>query len=208
MKNLKIVLATNNAHKVGEIRAILKKARIRAQVLTLADFPKRRPVVENRTTIEGNAIKKAKEVAKNTGCWALADDTGLFIDAIKGKPGVYSARFAGPGCDFMDNNRKVLRLLSKTPVSKRRAVFRCIAALASPSGRVVHAEGRIVGRIASEMRGRHGFGYDPIFYVPSLHKTFAEMSAGRKNVISHRAKAFSRVPQLLRRAAKQGWLDK
>lgn len=193
-----LVLATNNRHKVGEIKAILKKARVPARVLTLDDFPKAKPVVENKPTIEGNALKKAREVAKRTGHLALADDTGLFIKALKGDPGVYSARFAGPGCTFQDNNSKVLRLMKKTPTSKRIAVFRCIAALAAPNGKSAFVEGKIVGRIAQEMCGGVGFGYDPIFYVPKYKKTFAEMSARLKNEISHRGKAFRQVPRLLR----------
>ncbi len=194
-----LVLATNNRHKVREIQAILKKARVSARVLTLDDFSKAKPVVENKPTIEGNALKKAREVAKRTGHLALADDTGLFIKALKGAPGVYSARFAGPGCTFQDNNIKVLRLLKKTPTPKRTAVFRCIAALAAPNGKAVLAEGRIVGRIAADLQGKVGFGYDPIFYVPKFKKTFAEMSAKLKNQISHRGKAFRQVPRLLQK---------
>ncbi len=202
MKKARLVLATNNKHKVKEIKAILKRARINAHVLTLEDFPPTRPVVENKPTIEGNAVKKAREVAKRTKCLAISDDTGLFINVLKGAPGVYSARFAGPGCTFIDNNRKVLRLMRKTPVSKRGATFRCVAALALPNGKTFLAEGRISGRIAADIKGRVGFGYDPIFYVPRFKKTFAEMSAALKNRISHRGKAFSQVPTLLRRALR------
>jgi XTP/dITP diphosphohydrolase len=202
MKKPSLVLATNNKHKVKEIKAILKRARVSARVLTLDDFPKARPVVENKPTIEGNAIKKAREVAKRTNCLALSDDTGLFIHALKGAPGVYSARFAGPGCTFLDNNNKVLRLLKKTPSAKRGATFRCVAALALPNGRTFLAQGKIVGRIAPDTLGRVGFGYDPIFYVPRYKKTFAEMSPALKNRISHRGKAFARVPKLLKQALK------
>ena len=200
----RLVLATNNAHKVKEIRAILRRAGLPMRVLTLLDFPKAKPVVENRRTIEGNAIKKAKEVARRTGCLALADDTGLFIKALRGQPGVYSARFAGPGCTFEDNNRKVLRLLRKVPVSGRGADFRCIAALADPAGRAAHVEGRISGRIADQTHGSAGFGYDPIFYVPRLKRTFAQITRREKNSISHRARAFRQVPGLLRRFLKTG----
>jgi XTP/dITP diphosphohydrolase len=199
---IKLVLATNNRHKVKEIRAILRKTRTPIKILTLDDFPKARPVIENKPTIQGNAAKKAREVARRTGCLALADDTGLFIKALRGAPGVYSARFAGPGCTFVDNCNKVLRLLKGKPVSKRSAVFRTIAALATPQGRVWWVEGRINGRILEKMSGRVGFGYDPVFYVPRYKKTFAEMSASLKNTISHRAKAFARVPTLLRRIPK------
>lgn len=202
MKKTRLVLATNNTHKVKEIKAILKRARIAATVLTLDDFPKARPVVENKPTIEGNAIKKAREVAKRTQCLALSDDTGLFIKALRGAPGVYSARFAGPGCTFMDNNAKVLRLMKNTPIKSRGATFRCVAALALPSGKIFLAQGKIAGRIDIEIRGKTGFGYDPVFYVPRFKKTFAEMPPALKNKISHRGRAFSQVPRLLRSALK------
>ncbi len=197
-----LVLATNNKHKVTEIRAILRKARIKIKVMTLDAFPKRRPTVEDKNTLRGNAGKKAREVAKHTNRLALADDTGLFVKALRGKPGVYSARFAGPGCTFDDNNRKILRLMKKVAPSRRQASFRCVAALATPKGAVVSVEGRIEGAIAVEPRGMHGFGYDPIFMVPKYRKTFAELGASVKNKISHRAKAFSAVPSLLRKIKK------
>lgn len=196
---IRLVLATNNRHKVGEIKKILTAAGLKLPVLTLDDFPRRRPVVENKPTIEGNALKKAKEVARRTGCLALSDDTGLFVDALGGRPGVYSARFAGPGCTFEDNNRKILRLLRGVPKGKRGATFRCVAALAGPTGRAVFVEGRIRGRIAQDMAGAAGFGYDPIFEVPSHRKTFSQMGPAIKNRISHRARAFRRVPAMLRR---------
>jgi XTP/dITP diphosphohydrolase len=194
-----MVLTTNNKHKVREISAILKKAGLGIKILILDDFPKRKAVVENKPTIEGNAIKKAKEVAKQTKCLALADDTGLFIKALKGAPGVYSARFAGRGCTFMDNNKKVLRLMKNIPFSKRQAVFRSIAALATPQGKVAIAEGRIHGKIVIHCAGTDGFGYDPIFWVPKYKKTFAEMGLVLKNRISHRALAFKKVPTLLKK---------
>jgi XTP/dITP diphosphohydrolase len=194
-----LVLATNNKHKVSEIKAILRKAGIKLRVLTLDAFPKRAPVVEDRKTLRGNAAKKAREVARHTGHHALSDDTGLFIRALRGRPGVYSARFAGEHCTFEDNNRKALRLLRRVPLSRRQASFRCVAALASPQGKVVSVQGRLEGRIALEPRGKHGFGYDPIFEVPSLKKTFAELGSAIKNKISHRARAFAQVPELLKR---------
>ncbi len=197
-----VVLATNNLHKVTEIRSVLKKAKLKIRLLTLEDFPKFPPVAENKPTLEGNAKKKAIEVAKRTRCLALADDTGLFIRALKGKPGVYSARFAGPRCSYEDNNQKVLRLLNQKPYRQREAVFRTIAALATPQGKVFMAEGQIKGRIAMEPKGKRGFGYDPIFYIPRFKKTFAELNPQMKNKISHRAHAFAQVPKLLKMAMK------
>jgi len=192
----RLVLATNNRHKVTEIKAILRKAGLKLTVLTLDDFPKARPVVENRATVEGNARKKAVEVARRTGVPALADDTGLFIDALRGKPGVYSARFAGPGCTFEDNNAKVLRMMKKAAGARRSATFRCIAALALPNGRVKIAEGSVAGRIAPDLSGAKGFGYDPIFWVSSERKTFGQMTSAQKNRVSHRGRAFRKVPAL------------
>ncbi|MCG3204185.1 MAG: dITP/XTP pyrophosphatase [Elusimicrobia bacterium] len=197
-----LVLATHNSHKVREIQQILKKAHLKVKILTLEAFPKFPPVVENLETIRGNAAKKAREVAKRTGHWALADDTGLFIKALQGRPGVYSARFAGPNCTFADNNRKVLRLMKNVPPKNRQASFRCVAALASPKGKVVSVEGRIDGLISEKPKGSSGFGYDPIFLVPHLKKTFAELSPNIKNRISHRANAFTQVPDLLHKLLK------
>lgn len=194
-----LVLATNNQHKVKEIKAILKKAGIKLRVLTLDAFPKKPPVVEDRQTLRGNAAKKAREVARQTGHYALSDDTGLFIRALKGRPGVYSARFAGEHCTFDDNNRKVMRLMKNIPLARRQASFRCVAALASPKGKVVSVEGRLEGRIALSPRGKEGFGYDPIFEVVTLGRTFAELGPRIKNKISHRARAFAQVPTLLKK---------
>jgi XTP/dITP diphosphohydrolase len=198
-KPIHLVLATNNKHKVKEISFILKKTGFELKILTLKDYPRMKPVVENKPTIEGNAIKKAREVAKFTGCLALADDTGLFVDALKGAPGVRAARFAGPQCNFDDNCRKMLRLLKNVPPAKRGASFRTIAALATPNGKAVTAEGKVRGRITIEYAGKKGFGYDPIFWVPSHKKTYAEMSPQEKNAISHRARAFQQLPRLLKR---------
>ncbi|OVE76966.1 non-canonical purine NTP pyrophosphatase, RdgB/HAM1 family [bacterium F11] len=198
-----LVLATNNQHKVSEIRSILRKAHLKVPILTLKDFPSRGPVVENKPTLVGNAVKKAREISRFTKCLALADDTGLFVKALRGKPGVYSARFAGPGCNYEHNCRKLLRLLNGKPLSKRQALFQTVAALALPNGKVFVAKGQVNGRIATEFKGKNGFGYDPVFNVPKYKKTFAEMNPHLKNRISHRAKAFSKVPGLLKKALKE-----
>ncbi len=195
-----IVLATHNRHKVREISAILKKARLKVKILTLDSYPKIKPVIENQPTLEGNAAKKARVIAKKTGCLALADDTGLFVKALKGAPGVYSARFAGRKCSYEDNNRKLLHFLETVPAAKRGAEFRCVAALASPQGKVYFAKGAIQGRIARERQGANGFGYDPVFWIPRLKKTFAELSAAAKNKISHRALAFRQIPAIVKKA--------
>lgn len=196
---MKLVLATNNKHKVIEIKTILRKAGLKIDILTLGQFPPMKPMVENKPTLEGNAAKKAVEVARHTGQWALSDDTGLFVRALKGKPGVYAARFAGANCTYADNCRKLIRLMKPVPWSKRQAEFRSVAALSSPRGGVRFAKGRIAGRIMFEPRGKNGFGYDPVFYVPRFKKTFAEMPISLKNKISHRAQAFARVAALVKR---------
>ncbi|MCB4756471.1 MAG: RdgB/HAM1 family non-canonical purine NTP pyrophosphatase [Elusimicrobia bacterium] len=199
-QSISLVLATHNRHKVKEIKAILKKAgRSKIRVLTLDHFPHIKPIKEDLPTLEGNASKKARAVARATGQLALADDTGLFVPALRGKPGVRSARFAGPKCDYADNCRKLLRLMRGKPLSKRKAIFRCVAALATSTGRVFLAQGRVRGKITFAPRGKNGFGYDPVFFVPKYGKTFAEMPSRLKNGISHRYQAFVKVPRLLKK---------
>ena len=193
-----LVLATNNRHKVGEIKRILKAAGMNWRLLTLKDFKRFPKVIEDKPTLEGNAVKKARLVASATRFLALADDSGLFVDALRGRPGVYSARFAGSNCSYEDNNRKVLRMLKNVPLRKRQATFRCVAAMATPSGKSVWIDGKIRGRIDNNFKGKKGFGYDPIFYVPKFGKTFAEMSASLKNHVSHRGKAFRKIPRIIK----------
>lgn len=169
-----------------------------ATILTLAEFPKMPEVVEDGKTCEANAIKKAREVAAFTGLTAIADDTGLMVDALGGRPGVYAARYAGDGATYEDNWRKLLRELEGVPTAKRAARFVTVAAIARPdSERVELVEGVLDGQIALEPRGDRGFGYDPVFLVPELGKTLAELTAEEKNRISHRARAFAKVRDLL-----------
>jgi len=194
-----VVLASNNPHKFREIKSILKKQVPAVRLLSLKSFPKVKRVREDQPTLEANAAKKARVVALKTGFPALADDSGLFVPSLKGAPGVYSARFAGPRCNYDDNNRKLLSLLAKFPWSRREADFRCVAALATPKGKVLFAKGEIRGKIAFEVRGKNGFGYDPIFWIPKYRRTFAEIPASLKNKISHRAQAFSRAAGLLKK---------
>ncbi len=201
-KRPSLVLATHNRHKVSEIRSILKKSRLRVRLMTLDDFPTMKPVVEDKPTLEGNAAKKALSVAKKTACLALADDTGLFVKALKGKPGVYSARFAGPQCNYADNCRKLLKLMKNVPSARRSASFQTVAALATPKGKVFMAKGSVAGKITVDQRGKNGFGYDPVFFISSRKQTYAEMPARLKNKISHRALAFSKIAGLLRRALR------
>jgi XTP/dITP diphosphohydrolase len=192
----RLILATNNPHKVREIRQIM--ADLPLDVLDASQIADPPDPEENGTTLPENAIIKAKAFYEATGAWALADDSGLEIDALGGQPGVISARFAGPGCTFSDNNEKVLRLLEGVPEEKRTARFRCVAALVMGRDSVETFDGRVEGVITSEVRGEEGFGYDPIFFSPELGVTFAEASADDKNRVSHRGRAFRAVAARLR----------
>ncbi len=191
-----LVLATRNRHKVIELVALLRDLGI--TIRSLDEFPDAPDVVEDGATCEANAIKKARAIAEYTGLPAVADDTGLEVDALGGRPGVHAARYAGEDATYDDNCRKLLRELTGVPHERRTARFVTVAAIALPSGemRVVH--GTLNGVIADETNGTLGFGYDPVFFVPELGKTLAQLSADQKNTISHRAKAFTMAKDLLR----------
>ena len=191
-----LVLATRNRHKVEELIALLRDLGI--AIRTLDEFPAAPDVVEDGGTCEANAIKKARAIAEFTGFPAVADDTGLEVDALGGRPGVYAARYAGEDATYEDNCRKLLRELMGVPHERRTARFLTVAAIALPSGRVQVAQGTLDGVIAEEASGNLGFGYDPVFLVPELSKTLAQLSADQKNMISHRAKAFTKAKALLR----------
>ena len=189
------MVATGNRHKVEEIKAILSGLPI--TVRSLAEFPRAPEVVENGATYRENALKKAWSAAKYTGKPALADDTGLEVDALGGQPGLYAARFAGEGCTFQDNVRKLLLLLEGVPSDQRGARFVCVIALVEPGGREQVVEGELRGRITESQAGRGGFGYDPVFYVPEAGKTLAELTAGEKNRISHRGRALDKAKGII-----------
>ena len=197
----RIVLATNNKHKINEIKGILSG--LAAEILTLEDFPGAPKVEETGKTLEENAILKAEAIHGFTGLPSLADDSGLEVDALRGAPGVLSSRFAGEHCSFEDNNRKLLRMMSDLPWEKRGAKFVCVVALAKDSNQTVTLRGEVNGLITLEERGENGFGYDPVFYLPNLNRTFAQLSFEEKNKISHRARAFGKAGELIRK----GFLD-
>jgi XTP/dITP diphosphohydrolase len=161
------------------------------------EFPDVPDVVEDGETCEANAVKKARAVSDATGLLAVADDTGLEVDALGGRPGVYAARYAGMQATYEDNWKKLLREMTGVPRDRRTAHFVTVAAVASPSDVVAVTTGRLDGLIAEEPAGERGFGYDPVFYVPELGKTLAELSGEEKNRISHRAKAFAQVRAVL-----------
>ena len=197
-----LVLATRNRHKGAELAAIL--AGLPLRIRTMDDFPGIPDVVEDGDTCEANAIKKARAVAEATGLLAVADDTGLEVDALGGRPGVYAARYAGLKATYEDNCRKLLQEMAGVPRDRRTAHFVTVAAVALPSENVQVASGRLDGLITEAPVGEKGFGYDPVFYVPELSKTLAELSGEEKNRISHRAKAFAQVRQLLQNRLRLG----
>jgi len=192
---MEIVLATRNKDKIREIKEILEGLKVK--ILTFEDFPFVPEVEEDGSTLEENAIKKAKTWSEHTGKIALADDSGLEVDYLDGQPGVYSSRFAGEKATYADNNRKLLQLLARVPEEKRGACFRCVVAISFPKGKVELLEGKIKGIITSELRGKAGFGYDPVFLILEYGKTFAELGLKIKNQISHRAQSFQKAKQYL-----------
>ncbi len=193
---MELVIATRNNGKLREIKAMLKGTRIR--VLSLDDFPGCPDVIEDGKTFRENALKKARAVAEYTGKTALADDSGLSVDALDGAPGVYSARFSGPGADDLKNNRKLLRMMKDVPDEKRGAEFVCVMALAGKGVKEKTVKGIVRGRIMREMRGPRGFGYDPLFYYSPKRMTFAEMGPEEKNRVSHRARALAKIKALFK----------
>lgn len=168
------------------------------KIRALDEFPTAPEVVEDGATCEANATKKAVEIARFTGLPTVADDTGLEVDALGGRPGVFAARYAGADATYEDNWGKLLRELEGVPQDNRRARFITVAAIALPNGRVETARGVLEGRISEQPVGAKGFGYDPVFWVPELGKTLAELTPEQKNQISHRAKAFRQAKELLR----------
>lgn len=193
--NMEVVLATNNFDKVREIKKILQG--LKFKILTLKNFPSMPKVRESGETLRENAIKKAITIAHRTGRIALADDSGLEVESLNGKPGVRSSRFAGPGCTYNDNNRKLLKLMQDIPCTKRQARFVCVVAIAKPEGKTITATGICNGVISDTVHGKQGFGYDPVFIPTGYKKTFAELGLKIKNRISHRAKALLKARKIL-----------
>jgi len=191
-----IVLATRNRHKGEELMALLGDLGI--TIRTLADFPDAPDVDEDGATCAANAVKKAREIAHATGMVAVADDTGLEVEALGGRPGVYAARYAGEQATYEDNCRKLLQELAGVPTQKRTAKFLTVAAIADPTGQVQVTQGILEGRITDEPIGDRGFGYDPVFFLPELGKTLAELTPEEKNGLSHRAKAFAGMREILK----------
>lgn len=188
---VKIVFASNNVHKLREIRKVLPKG---YRLLSLRDIQFQEELPETGNTLRQNAIMKAKYVYRKTGLNCMADDTGLFVNILNGKPGVYSARFAGSGAKAKDNIRKLLHLMRGK--KNRKAVFKTVMA-AIINRKVLSAEGRINGSITRVPRGKNGFGYDPVFIPEGSDKSFAQMGNRMKNQISHRALAVKAMVKIL-----------
>jgi XTP/dITP diphosphohydrolase len=191
---LQLVLATQNQDKIREIKAALKGLSIDIIIL-----PKTRSVKLKETgkTLEQNALQKARTVCTMTGLPSLADDTGLEVEHLQGAPGVRSSRYAGHHASYLDNNLKLLKRLQGVPLRNRKARFRCVLALVLNPDQHYLVEACVSGLIAKARRGKNGFGYDPVFYLPKFKKTFAQMTLREKNKISHRGKALRRLRRLL-----------
>jgi len=191
---LQIILATHNRGKMKEMSSIL--AHLPVKLLTLDDFPQIGEIPETGETLKENAFIKAETVHQKTGLPALADDTGLEVDALDGAPGVHSSRYDGETATFEDNCRKMLQEMDGIPAEERTARFHTVIAFVSDSGNE-WTEGMVEGRILEKKQGDGGFGYDPLFYYPPLKKTFAELNSEQKNNISHRGKALRNFCQIL-----------
>ena len=191
-----IVVATKNPGKLSEIRKIIPETS-GVKFSSLADFEDFPEIEETGTTFEENARIKAEFVCSQTGLAALGDDSGLEVDALDGRPGVYSARYGGK--DLNDKDRCRLLLEEMKPFTLKKARFVCVMALVFPDGRKFTSRGTIEGEIHTTLHGSEGFGYDPIFYLPELKKTMAELPAEEKNRISHRAEALKEIKEILKK---------
>lgn len=191
---MKLIIASNNAHKLIEIKAILGE--VFEEIVSLKEAGIDHDTVEDGTTFMENAIKKAREIAEISGCCALADDSGICVDALDGAPGIFSARFSGVHGDDKANNRLLLQKLEGA--ESRKAHYTCAIALVKPDGTTVTAEGYLHGEIGFEEKGENGFGYDPLFILPERGCTTAEISSEEKNAISHRAEALKLLLEKLK----------
>jgi len=190
---LKAVIATKNKGKLKELQRLL--ADFGLEIISLDEFDEIGEIVEDGVTFYENAMKKAKTVAEKTGLLAIADDSGLEVDALGGRPGVYSARYAGEGASDEENYQKLLQEMKDVPKDKRGAQFRCVMVAYRPDGKWVTSEGICRGRITQSPRGDQGFGYDPVFVPEGDTRTMAQLSRDEKNKISHRGHALSKLKE-------------
>jgi len=191
-----ILIATNNKHKVEEISALLLP--LGFNVLSLADITNAPKTIEDRPTLEGNALKKAREAFQSTGILSLADDTGLEVYYLELAPGVFSARYAGENVSYAENNKKLLSALRGVPQRRRGARFRTVIAIVGKEVETT-VEGMIEGEILENERGTNGFGYDPLFLPKGFTRAYAELSLEEKNQISHRARAMQKAAEFLKK---------
>lgn len=195
---MKLLLATRNEDKVIEIKEILKNLDV--EIVSASQFPDMPDVIEDKDTIKGNSIKKATECAEYSNLLTIADDTGLFVDALGGKPGVHAARFAGEDCSYKDNRVKMLKEMKN--ISNRNAQFRTVCALVSPDGLIATTEGIVEGKITEKEHGSNGFGYDAIFRADETGRTFGEMTQADKETISHRSRALKKMIPIIEKYIK------
>lgn len=196
----KVILSSGNKHKVKEIKEILIKMPfdvVSKDEIGFDDFD----VIEDGETLEENALKKATELKRLINGIVIADDTGLFVDALDGQPGVYSARYAGKNASYIDNNNLILENLKDIPLDKRTAYFKTVVAVLLENDEYFMAEGILKGRIGFEPKGENGFGYDPLFILEGTDKTLSEITDDEKNKISHRAKALLNLKERLEKIA-------
>jgi XTP/dITP diphosphohydrolase len=196
MKRLKAVIATGNRYKLEEISIMLADFNIDVRSMKEMGL-QGLDIEETGITFEENALIKAEVVSRETGLLALADDSGLEVDALDGAPGVYSARYAGESATDADNNAKLLELLKEVPLEKRQGRFVCALAAVFPDGRRLVVRGTVEGYIDFEEKGTHGFGYDPLFFIPAYQQTFGELGPVIKNSMSHRGQAIEAMKEKL-----------
>ncbi len=194
----KLLIATTNLKKGGEMLQILQAAHLGVELKTLADYPGAPPVEETGETFMANAHIKAAAAVAVSGLVCIADDGGLCIDALDGSPGVKSHRFLGEDTSFHDKMTRILEMMQDVPEEKRGCRFQCAVVIATPDGRTYECMGTCEGQVAFEMRGAHGFGYDPIFLLPEPGRHMAELAPEEKHKLSHRGKALAQAVPLLR----------
>jgi XTP/dITP diphosphohydrolase len=194
---MELIVATKNKKKFQEIAEILQGAGL--SITSLLDYPVRVRIVENGKTFKANAIKKAVKIARVFKKLAIGEDSGLCIDALRGGPGVYSSRFSGKNKSDNQNNAKVLKLLKGKPLTMRKAHYACAVAVADERGLIGVAEGRCSGVIGYQLKGTHGFGYDPLFLIPKYKKTFAELGPRIKHKMSHRFRALAKAREIIQK---------
>lgn len=194
---IELIIATTNPGKLREIKELLKDLDLK--ITSLSDYPDAPKIEEDGVSFAQNALKKAAAIALYTGELTLGEDSGLEVKALENQPGIYSARFAGNGATDKKNNAKLLRALRGVPLKKRQARYRCFAALVDGKGVIEVVNGTCFGSIALRGRGKNGFGYDPLFFLPRYNKTFGELNPAIKAKISHRARALRKIKAVLGR---------